>query len=171
MFQFLMILWGKRFGDVGSTTVLRNQKWNCRIKTFRPDSTIYFRHAFLIFDLNEKKQRTEFSWKKIFNFFMGKLEGNFFVVSMIFKFFLSFLCLCEEARVKLMGKSELRNVEQTHNQAGEHGMAANKELIGGIWDFVVRFCSRLLASQKGFLLDGLMHGKIFRLRPVKENDS
>ena len=29
--------------------------------------------------------------------------------------------LCEEARVKLMGKSELRNVEQTHNEAGDVG--------------------------------------------------
>lgn len=37
------------------------QKAEAARQTFRSEATIYFRHAFLIFDLNEKKQRTESS--------------------------------------------------------------------------------------------------------------
>jgi hypothetical protein len=65
--------------------VARRSKESKTRQTFQLDSTIYFRHAFLIFDLNEKKQRTESSTKKIFNFFMGnseKLEGNFLCCAM-----------------------------------------------------------------------------------------
>lgn len=67
------------------------------------------------------------------------------VFSMIFQFFrLSFL-LCVRfmwrSTVGLMGKSELRNVEQTHNEAGERAQTS----LGGIWDF-----RRWLGSRKRF---------------------
>lgn len=89
------------------------------------------------------------------------------------------LCLCEEARVKLMGKSELRNVEQTHNAGHGSAQATNKEL--SLWN--LRFCrcrACIACFSEGvfFFFDelfsglappvrvfGTMHGKMFLFAP------
>lgn len=149
---------------------------------FPLESSINFRHAFLIFDLNEKKQRAESSTKKrIFNFFMGKSWGEFasLHVSMIFKFlFLSFLFLLCIFMWRSTGKTYGKKWAQergTDTQSGRQPSERSRAWQGtssGIWDFVVR-------SWKGFLLWRtlsfrllllLMHGKIFLLAH-EENDS
>lgn len=104
MFQFLVCLCWKTSSNVRSTSVVMIQKFDIAWQTFRPDLSIYFRHAFLIFDLNEKKQRTESSRRNI-QFLYGKnLRGIFSSSSpssMIFKISssLSFL-FCGDIYVK-----------------------------------------------------------------------
>lgn len=81
-----------------------------------------------------------------------------------------------------MGKSELRNVEQTHNTA-EAGRPTNKELSSGIWDFVVLdfflfflcrisffFLAWKLLGRVFFLTNSftLMHGKIIFHSPMSK---
>lgn len=110
--------------------------------------------------------------EKIFNFFMGKVEGNFFLSRWYLSLFFFILLFMWRSTGKTYGKKWAQE-RGTDTQPGRRTsrQATNKELSGGIWDFVVRFGSRLLASRKGFLLDGLRcMGKYFTSMAMEKND-
>jgi hypothetical protein len=90
------------------------------------------------------------------------------------------LCLCEEARAKLMGKSELRNVEPTHSQGRRQNARSNffrsKQRIVQ-WNLrLLSFWFLLGKSSFSLLLDDDDEAKLMRkffvpsFDPWEEND-